>query len=238
VTTSGGTRPGPAVLLTPRGAWADNKWRAPAGTFAAHRTNERRNLSIRTCKRPKIGNPRSIRPKTSPRSEVASVGQWRPKGRSFPRSDRRPGLATGEDHRPPPGDPRRTGQACPPARRRPSCQARNRPRDPAVRPRPARRSARAVPASGQTRPPGDQPGVFEKQYLGADDTGPYVASDDLAGLIEPLVNHARNESGTALIDGAAVGSGKNPLVEVLSAYLNPTEHVRRLRDVIRKTEHR
>lgn len=48
----------------------------------------------------------------------------------------------------------------------------------------------------------------------ADRQPPYVAADDLAGLIEPLVNHARNESGTAGVGGAAVGSSKNPLVEV------------------------
>ncbi|GAA0532658.1 hypothetical protein GCM10010172_11810 [Paractinoplanes ferrugineus] len=55
---------------------------------------------------------------------------------------------------------------------------------------------------------------FAKQYLDTDDSGPYVASDDLAELIEPLVNHARNESGAAHLGGAAAGSSKNPLVEV------------------------
>ena len=55
---------------------------------------------------------------------------------------------------------------------------------------------------------------FAKQYLDDDGSGPYVAADELADLVSPLVNHARNESGTALVGGAAAGSSKNPLVEV------------------------
>lgn len=33
------------------------------------------------------------------------------------------------------------------------------------------------------------------------------------------------------------GRGIDLAVEVLSAYLNPTEHVRRLQDVVRETDH-
>ena len=51
-------------------------------------------------------------------------------------------------------------------------------------------------------------------YLDAGDEGPFVAADDLADLVYPLVNEARNDSGTALLGGAAAGSNKNPLVEV------------------------
>jgi hypothetical protein len=51
---------------------------------------------------------------------------------------------------------------------------------------------------------------FAKQCL--DDDG-YVGADELADLIEPMVNHARNESGTTPLGDAAVGSGKNPLVD-------------------------
>ncbi|GIM95673.1 recombinase [Paractinoplanes toevensis] len=55
---------------------------------------------------------------------------------------------------------------------------------------------------------------FAKQYLDDDGNGPYVAADELADLVSPLVNHARNESGAAPMGGAALGSSKNPLVEV------------------------
>jgi len=57
--------------------------------------------------------------------------------------------------------------------------------------------------------------VFTKVYFDADENGPYVAADELADLVAPLVEEARNEnSGTAVEDDAAVGSSKNPLVEV------------------------
>jgi len=58
------------------------------------------------------------------------------------------------------------------------------------------------------------PALFAKVYCDADETRPYVASDELSNLVLPLVSEARNDSGTALVGGAAVGSSKNRLVEV------------------------
>lgn len=55
---------------------------------------------------------------------------------------------------------------------------------------------------------------FARMYCDSDEAGPYVAADELSDLVLPLVNKARNESGTARLSGAAVGSSKNPLVEV------------------------
>jgi len=52
---------------------------------------------------------------------------------------------------------------------------------------------------------------------------------DPAELVSPLVSKARNGSGTALLGGAAMGSNENPLVEMLAAYSNPAEQVRKLR---------
>ena len=48
--------------------------------------------------------------------------------------------------------------------------------------------------------------VFTKVYLDADENGPYVAADELADLVAPLVEEARNENGgTAVEDDAARG---------------------------------
>ena len=42
-----------------------------------------------------------------------------------------------------------------------------------------------------------------------------MTADDPADLVYPFaVSEARNDSGTALLGGAAAGSNKNPLVEV------------------------
>jgi hypothetical protein len=46
---------------------------------------------------------------------------------------------------------------------------------------------------------------FTKQYLDHDGNGPYVAADEPADLVSPLVNHARNGNGTAHVSGADWG---------------------------------
>jgi site-specific DNA recombinase len=56
--------------------------------------------------------------------------------------------------------------------------------------------------------------VFSKHYLDHDGDGPFVAYDELADLVSPLVTYARNENGTTIEGGADVGSSKNLLVEL------------------------
>jgi hypothetical protein len=78
----------------------------------------------------------------------------------------------------------------------------NRPRNSSL-PRPLRRQVKE-PVQGSPWPQAALP------YLDADDSGPYVAADDLADLVSPLVSHARDESGTAGVGGAASGLRETP----------------------------
>jgi hypothetical protein len=55
------------------------------------------------------------------------------------------------------------------------------------------------------------------------------AAEDLSDLVSPRVNEARNESGTARWAVPLRVQDKNPLVEVLAAYLNPANGVHKLR---------
>jgi len=75
---------------------------------------------------------------------------------------------------------------------------------------------------------------FQHLYLDADDDGPYVASDELAAVVAPIVDVARwpgpgephNAKRRPRKRGAVSAWDE---VEVLTSYSNPSEQVRELR---------
>ena len=92
---------------------------------------------------------------------------------------------------------------------------------------PIRRAARALRQAGKSGPRATR--LFVKIFLEADDEGPYVARDELAPMVAPLVDMARHpgdEKGAVRQDGASstggllraaladAGSSKPPMVEL------------------------